>query len=84
MIISRLRVEIGDGYADELERMLEDAIFSQAVSQGFAESIKLDEETAQKNTVLCSQTTSGQTAWSAGDVMTYLVETRKPYFARPN
>jgi cullin 3 len=52
MIISRLRVEIGDGYADELERMLEDAIFSQAVSQGFAESIKLDEETAQKNVVL--------------------------------
>jgi cullin 3 len=52
MIISRLRVEIGDGYSDELERMLEDGIFSQTVSQGFAESIKLDEETAQKNVVL--------------------------------
>jgi cullin 3 len=52
MIISRLRVEIGDGYADELECMLEDTIFSQVVSQGFAESIKLDEETPQKNTML--------------------------------
>jgi cullin 3 len=52
MIISGLRVEIGDRYADELERMLEDTIFSQVISQGFAESIKSDEETAQKNTVL--------------------------------
>jgi hypothetical protein len=32
MIIGRLRVEIGDGYADELKRMLEDAIFLQVLS----------------------------------------------------
>jgi hypothetical protein len=84
MIISRLRVEIGDGYADELEHMLENTIFSQVVSHRFAESIKSDEETAQKNTVLCSQTTSGQTAWPAGETTTHLVEAKKPYFARPN
>jgi len=52
MIISRLRVEIGDGYADELERMLEDAIFSHFFSQEFAESTRSDQETVPKNSVL--------------------------------
>lgn len=52
IIIGRLRVEIGDGYADELERILEDAIYSQVLSQEFEKIMNSDQGTEQKNTVL--------------------------------
>ncbi|PMD13239.1 Cullin repeat-containing protein [Hyaloscypha hepaticicola] len=44
VIIDKLRVEINDGYANELERMLEDAMSSHSLSCKFADTIKPDQE----------------------------------------
>jgi cullin 3 len=49
MIIDKLRVEINNGYADELERMLEDAVSSYSLSCEFADTINPDQEEEQND-----------------------------------
>jgi cullin 3 len=48
-IIDKLRVEIDDGYADELERMLKDAISSHSLSCKFANTVNPDQEEEQND-----------------------------------